>query len=137
MPCTSHTAGRWQSWDSAQVYDSVTHDLNHFLIVAYPAGEKRVIVRSVPRAEFLQEEGEYARMEYQEGFRKVEKKQFRECQEWPEGWKKQTMEVGVLKTSGGRSFMKEEVELSNGCTGVHYSSVRCFCVCLKMPVIKS
>lgn len=46
-------------------------------------------------------------------------------------------EVGVLKTSGGRSFIKEEVELSNGCTGVHYLSVHYFCVCLKMPVIKS
>ena len=61
----------------------------------------------------------------------------RASEEWPEGWKKQMREVGDLKTSGGRSFMKEEIELSNGCTGVHYSSVHCFCVYLKMPVIKS
>lgn len=31
-------------------------------------------MRSVSRAKFLQEEGEYARMEYQEGFRKMEEK---------------------------------------------------------------
>lgn len=36
----------------------------------------------------------------------------RASEEWPEGWKKQTREVGDLKTSGGRSFMKEEIELS-------------------------
>ena len=36
----------------------------------------------------------------------------RVSEEWPEGWKKQTREVGDLKTSGGRSFMKEEIELS-------------------------
>lgn len=33
-------------------------------------------MRSVSRAKFLQEEGEYARMEYQEGFRKMEEKGF-------------------------------------------------------------
>lgn len=109
MPCTSHTAGRWQSWDSTQVYDSVTRDLNHFSVVSYPAGEKRVIVRSVPCGEFLQggklkSMQEWSTGKFQKGGEKTIQRESEEC---PEGWKKQMREVGVLKTSGGRSFIKE------------------------------
>ena len=76
-------------------------------------------MRSVSCAKFLQEEGEYAKMEYQEGFRKMEEKGFTKH---PRNGQRagRSRRGACLETSGGRSFMKEEIELSNGYMGVHY-----------------